>query len=574
MNDLEIPHAVKRTASDVPLAPPPVKCQDSHNSLPDSLESFSSNEDDISAYRLQALGPERCEMLSRAARNFLCQKGTAAGVSQAEQKKMAAGPVDEHSSRFKETILTGLDELIRVYSSCGEEWRMRNYELARTYLSATFETLMQHNVTIRSCEELQSQIQRHELERTCPIGEKTWCKLRDIEDWGTCSTADSLLHEHDAVLRRQMGSMWGIGPVLLNKFWSRGCRSRKDVLDQKDCPNRCKIADKHYDSMQLRMPRCEVDVISKLIKKQILHRYKGGEFQFEVVGSFRRGRYDSGDIDCLLSPHDHKMNSGMLPDIVDILEAQGLAFDHLQLPNRNREWVGKNTYMGFTCLPRLATSIKLEAIDGSAAVGDAVLYVSSDRRQLLVSICAKDLSSSIKSASLFGYTASGNKQQILSIASHKFQNGHASVETFPDAHIMEFLKPDCVCFLAVYTELNANGELSSEVKIGCSVHASRRLDIKVYPAEQYPSALLYFTGSANFNRSMRLFADKSGFLLNDYGLFKRSTAERSRNERQHDRSSHGDPIRCLSEKDIFTYLKLQYVEPHRRHDQGDVVAFK
>jgi DNA polymerase/3'-5' exonuclease PolX len=122
--------------------------------------------------------------------------------------------------------------------------------------------------------------------------------------------------------------------------------------------------------------------------------------------------------------------------------------------------------------------------------------------------------------------------------------------------------------------MNANGEIASDFKIGCSEHASRRLDIKVYPAEQYPTALLYFTGSAHFNRSMRSFAHISGFLLNDYGLFKRLTAEMSRSERQHDKSSHGDQIRCLSENDVFTHLKLHYVEPHRRHDQGDVVAFK
>lgn len=34
----------------------------------------------------------------------------------------------------------------------------------------------------------------------------------------------------------------------------------------------------------------------------------------------------------------------------------------------------------------------------------------------------------------------------------------------------------------------------------------RRIDIKAYPYDQYGFALLYFTGSGNFNRSMRLFA--------------------------------------------------------------------
>jgi DNA polymerase/3'-5' exonuclease PolX len=572
-NDVKPPVPVKRTAPDALFTLPPSKIQDSLFPLPDSLDSFSSHDDEISAYRLEVLGPQRCDMLSKAAPNFVCQKGTSACIFEAQQKQTDSGSADSDTTRFMTTILNGLDDLIRVYSSCGEEWRMRNYELARMHLSATFKSLMLRNATFRSCEELQSQIKFHELERASSIGEKTWAKLRDIEEWGSCLKADALMNEPDAVLKRQLGAMWGIGPVLLNKFWSRGCRSRDDVLKQLDCPSRCKIADKHYDSIQLRMPRCEVDVISRLIFQQILLRYKGGEFKFEVVGSFRRGMYDSGDIDCLLSPHDHKMNSSMLPDIVDVLEAQGLAFDHLQLPNRNREWIGKNTYMGFTRLPDLATAIQLEVANRSTAAGNAILYISSDRRKLLISICTKDLSSSIKGASLFALNADGSKQQVLFIASHKFQNGHVSLQTYPDARIMEILKPNCMCCLAIYTELHEKGELISEFKVGCSIHAVRRLDIKVYPPEQYPTALLYFTGSAHFNRSMRLFADRSGFLLNDYGLFKRLT-DSARSRDQHNKPSHGDHVRCLSERDVFTHLKLKYVEPERRHDQGDVIAFK
>jgi DNA polymerase lambda len=48
----------------------------------------------------------------------------------------------------------------------------------------------------------------------------------------------------------------------------------------------------------------------------------------------------------------------------------------------------------------------------------------------------------------------------------------------------------------------------------------RRLDIKIYLKQFYPFALLYFTGSAYFNRSMRLFAAKVGYNLSDLGLQK------------------------------------------------------
>ena len=57
----------------------------------------------------------------------------------------------------------------------------------------------------------------------------------------------------------------------------------------------------------------------------------------------------------------------------------------------------------------------------------------------------------------------------------------------------------------------------------------RRVDIKWYPYDQLPFAQLYFTGSAYFNRSMRLYAKTIGFSLSDHGL--QPTKVRDRSER-------------------------------------------
>ena len=43
----------------------------------------------------------------------------------------------------------------------------------------------------------------------------------------------------------------------------------------------------------------------------------------------------------------------------------------------------------------------------------------------------------------------------------------------------------------------------------------RHIDIKIYNAQEFPFALLYFTGSDYFNRSMRLLAHSKGFSLSD-----------------------------------------------------------
>ncbi|CAF1117886.1 unnamed protein product [Rotaria magnacalcarata] len=91
----------------------------------------------------------------------------------------------------------------------------------------------------------------------------------------------------------------------------------------------------------------------------------------------------------------------------------------------------------------------------------------------------------------------------------------------------------------------------------CQIDTSklhRRIDIRVFPSEQYYCALLYFTGNDQLNRHMRIVAQEQGYKLNEYSIQKvGSTGTLSK------------PLLVTSERDIFDYLQMDYKEPHERN---------
>lgn len=85
----------------------------------------------------------------------------------------------------------------------------------------------------------------------------------------------------------------------------------------------------------------------------------------------------------------------------------------------------------------------------------------------------------------------------------------------------------------------------------------RRIDIKVYPISQYAFAVLYFTGSDNFNRSMRLYARRKGWSLSDQSLTPSIFLGK-----EHVQS--GETVECNSEEEIFRKLGIPFVPPNER----------
>ncbi|XP_071420089.1 DNA polymerase lambda isoform X1 [Pithys albifrons albifrons] len=87
----------------------------------------------------------------------------------------------------------------------------------------------------------------------------------------------------------------------------------------------------------------------------------------------------------------------------------------------------------------------------------------------------------------------------------------------------------------------------------------RRLDIIVVPYREFACALLYFTGSAHFNRSMRALAKTKGMSLSEHALS--SAVVRGPGGVK---VSAGHTLPTPTERDVFIQLGLPYREPSER----------
>ena len=87
----------------------------------------------------------------------------------------------------------------------------------------------------------------------------------------------------------------------------------------------------------------------------------------------------------------------------------------------------------------------------------------------------------------------------------------------------------------------------------------RRIDIIVVPHNEKACAQMYFTGSAHFNRSMRLLAIKKGMSLSEHALRKNVIRDGK------EKLGIGDIVPTPTEESIFENLGLLYRSPEERN---------
>ncbi|HEY2798807.1 MAG TPA: DNA polymerase/3'-5' exonuclease PolX [Thermoanaerobaculia bacterium] len=102
-------------------------------------------------------------------------------------------------------------------------------------------------------------------------------------------------------------------------------------------------------------------------------------------------------------------------------------------------------------------------------------------------------------------------------------------------------------------EIIGSGETKTSVRFFDGLAA----DLRVVSEEDFPAALLYFTGSKEHNTALRGRAKRMGLLLNEYGLFRDGGTER---------------LPADSEAAIYEALGLAFIPPELRENAGEIEA--
>lgn len=105
-------------------------------------------------------------------------------------------------------------------------------------------------------------------------------------------------------------------------------------------------------------------------------------------------------------------------------------------------------------------------------------------------------------------------------------------------------------------EILGRGETKSSVR----TETGRQVDLRIVKPDQYPAALMYFTGSKEHNIVLRQRARERGMALNEYGLFKLNDA----GETDFDK-----PVKTDSESAIYKKLDLHFIPPEHREDRSE-----
>lgn len=157
---------------------------------------------------------------------------------------------------------------------------------------------------------------------------------------GKMKPAQDAEDNEELKILRLFYNIWGVGATTAREFYyDRGWRELDDIVEYgwKDLSRVQQIGVKYYSEFLSPIPRPEVEDIATTITRHAI-KVRDAGIQTLVVGGYRRGKKDCGDVDIIVSHPSEQQTHEIVTDIVASLEAEGWITHTLllTLTNSNR----------------------------------------------------------------------------------------------------------------------------------------------------------------------------------------------------------------------------------------------
>ncbi|KAK3327669.1 hypothetical protein B0T19DRAFT_170173 [Cercophora scortea] len=217
-----------------------------------------------------------------------------------------------------------IDELAKIRTArtlVGDKIGVRAYSSAIAALAA-------YPYTLSSAQE---------VARLPGCGAKIALLFQEFKDTGKLKEADDDEADPKLAVLKQFYDIWGVAETTAREFYNKGWRDLDDVIEYgwEGLTRVQQIGVKYYDEFKFKMPRSEVEAITNVILEHAQEIRRG--FQMVIVGGYRRGKAESGDVDVVLSHPDEAATKGFVERLVIGLERDKFITHTLILSTANSE---------------------------------------------------------------------------------------------------------------------------------------------------------------------------------------------------------------------------------------------
>ena len=215
---------------------------------------------------------------------------------------------------YNSEFINALGTLYNLMIAKGEPFRARAYKKAQ-------ETLINYKEPITTLDSIKS---------LPSIGDTILKKMDELMKTGKISAIEK--YKNDPMIL--FTNIYGVGPKKASELIKKEKITTLEMLKEKQnevLNDKQKIGLHYYEPLQKRIPRSEIDTYKSILDSVFKNVYIDGS-EFMIVGSYRREKSNSGDIDIIIT--NKQNNIKIFNDFIDSLIEKNIVIEILSRGNK------------------------------------------------------------------------------------------------------------------------------------------------------------------------------------------------------------------------------------------------